>query len=240
MKQMNADATYLLSADHLPERKRFQFWEDVFNKSKNPIAIDTSERENFHAKVNMFGLGDATYVLSEGTSPFTGLRTSELAAQGNNHPFQLAITLEGSGNIKQGKFEADVSAGDVVLFDTKQDASIKMENSKFILLSIPESFVRTWIPNPEDYVAHPLPTNKGWAGVLSSYLRNLNPKTIGRVPHNDHILVVEHVLSIYLLALEEVNFLQKKEDKSATTKKQIYTSVCTTGCKKIIWIRRFP
>lgn len=213
---MRNTSSSVIAADFLPEHKRFEYWADVVNKSLNPIELDSTDRKSFDAKVEMYNVGEATYFLSRGKSPFSVHRTRQLIAQADSHPFHLIVRLIGGGEIKQGKREAKLCTGDVVLVDTKQVVVSTMENSHSILLSIPDVIIRAWIPKPEDCVAQPLQTHKGWAAVLMSYLRNLNPQIIDDAQHHQHGLMIEHLLSIYLFALEETGIIKKQDPLSAS------------------------
>ncbi|KAF3999271.1 AraC family transcriptional regulator [Glaciimonas immobilis] len=210
----------------LREHERFEYWADVINKLRNPAEIDSSERKKFHAQINFFDMGDVLYTHSQGTSPFTARRSSHHIAQATKYPFHLIIKQAGGGQVRQGRFNANLSAGDIVLIDTKQDLVSEMIDSKAIVLEIPEILMKAWIPHPEDYVAQVMPSEKGWAAVLVTYLNNLNLNAIKHTRPHHHILIVEHILSIYLLALEETNFIHTRQEISSFHKKDdLYMSM---------------
>lgn len=199
----------VITTDLLPQRKRFEYWADVVCQFLNPIEIDSPERDDFNAKLNILKLGETTCFLSEGKNLVTARRTSQLISQANKHAFHLIMRLTGGGALRQGKNTTTLRAGDFVLVDTSQEVVSTMENTHSILLSVPDAFIRTWIPNPEDYVAQVLRGDKGWAAVLSSYLRNLSPDIIVTTKPSQHLLMIEHILSLYLFALEESIFIPK-------------------------------
>jgi len=202
----------VITGDFLSEPQRFGYWVNIINNSPNPIQIDSSERADFNAKVSILNMGETNYFLSEGKSPLAAHRTRQDIARANTHPFHLMVKLMGGGSVRQRKSDAILSAGDFVLIDTKQELESTMDNSQAILLSIPDALVRAWIPNPEDYVGRVLRGHKGWPAVLASYLSNLDTTIVRGAKRHQHILMVEHILSIYLFALEEANFIRKPDD----------------------------
>jgi len=123
------------------------------------------------------------------------------------------------GAILQGGIETTFRAGDFVLVDTKQELMCTTENSDWIFVLLPEALIRAWIPNPENYVARILQGGKGWAAVLSSYLRNLKPEAIAITKQSQHLQMVEHILSLYSFALEEACLIRKPDLLYSTYKR---------------------
>ncbi|QRX83410.1 AraC family transcriptional regulator [Glaciimonas sp. PAMC28666] len=207
------------SADHLPERERFQYWESVISKFTNPFEITSVEDKNFQAKLICYHMHNVTYTLSTGSSPFAAHLTTQQIAQVENHPYHLIVKLGGIGQIRQGGFEAHLHMGDVTLIDTKQELFSKMEDSKCIILTIPATLIHTWIPCPENYVAHTMHSDRGWASTLVSYLRQLTPQNISETYRPHYNLIIENVLSIYVMALDQLNMKNGGREKIYFDKK---------------------
>ncbi|MGZ9709307.1 AraC family transcriptional regulator [Glaciimonas sp. GNP009] len=187
----------------LPKKNKFEYCVDAIKKSSNPFNITSDESENFDAKVSIKKLGETRYFLSEGSSPVTAWRTGKDIALVDDHPFHLIMPLTNFCVFTQRKTDAELALGDFVLIDTKQEFKATMSGTQGIFLSIPASIIRTWIPNPENYVAHALRGDKGWSGQLSSYFRNLNALISGNADRRTQITMIEHILSILMFALEE-------------------------------------
>jgi AraC-like DNA-binding protein len=208
---MDESRRTIFSTDSLPQREKFMYWSDVICKTFNPIAIDSPARENFNAKIDIVKMGDAAFCLSQGNSFISAHRNRQLISRADSHSFHLIMKLTSGGSIKQGKREAEVRMGDLILVDTNQNIISTAADLNAIIISIPQVFMRTWIPFPEDCVAQPISGNKGWASVLSTYLLNLNTNMIATTKQSQHQLMIEHIVSLYVFALEEAHFFLKPD-----------------------------
>ncbi|QRX83413.1 AraC family transcriptional regulator [Glaciimonas sp. PAMC28666] len=193
----------VIDSDFFPAKNRFEYCVDAIKKSSNPFNITSGESENFDAKVSIKKLGETCYFLSEGCSPVTAWRTDKDIALVDDHPFHLIMPLTNFCVFTQRKTDAELEMGDFVLIDTKQEFQATMSGTQGIFLSIPDAIIRTWIPNPENYVGQTLRGNTGWSIQLSSYFRNLNTMISGNADRRTQIIMIEHILSIFMFALEE-------------------------------------
>ncbi|MGZ9709300.1 AraC family transcriptional regulator [Glaciimonas sp. GNP009] len=200
-------------ANHVPACERFQYWESIISRLTNPFEITSVEDKNFQADLIFYHMHNVTYALSTGSSPFAAHLTTQQIAQAENHPYHLIVKLGGKGKIRQGGFEANLHMRDVTLIDTKQELFSQMEDSKFIILTIPATLIHTWIPCPENYVAHTMHSDKGWASTLVSYIRQLTPKNISETYSPHYNLIIENILSIYVMALDQLDLKDGERDK---------------------------
>ena len=141
------------SADHLSESERFQYWVNIINRLPNSFEINSSEKETFKAHAIFYFIPNFSYLIFSGPSPFTARFSSSRLTKSQNNSYQLLIKLGGTGKIRQAQYQAELRGGDVILIDTKKELESDFKDSEFIILTIPASLIKTWIPDPENYVA---------------------------------------------------------------------------------------
>ena len=216
---MNSTCSATISNSFLPKNDRFQYWADTVCQTLNPIALDSSERHNFCAEIDILKIANTSLVRSKGSNPVSARRTRAHIAQADDHTFHLVIKLAGKAVVTQGKKTAIVQAGDLILVDTKQSFSATMEDSESVMLSVPQALMHTWIPNPEDYVGQSLQGNIGWTNILQSYLQRIDVEMISNTNEHQHRMMVEHILSLYSFALEESNLVSDDTTPLSTLNK---------------------
>lgn len=207
------------SADHLPENERFHYWVNTINKLPNSFEINSSEKDNFQAHAFFYVIQNFSYLLFSGSSPLAARLSPARIAKSQTHPYQLLVKLSGTGKIRQAGYQAELHGGDVILIDTKKELESDFNDSEFIILTIPVSLIKTWIPDPENYVGLVMHSEKGWSSTLVSFLRQLTPEHLSSIHPNHYHLIIENILSIYVMALDEISSKGNSHEKFYLDKK---------------------
>ncbi|MGS0741584.1 AraC family transcriptional regulator [Glaciimonas sp. GG7] len=219
MKQME----HLLAANTDSQTmQQFDHWARDVCQSLNPVTIDCKDREHFSAHSRVFNLGKAKCLISEGSDSLLLWRTNRMISHSKTQAFNFLMMRSGSGTIRQGAKKSSFKVNDIVLIDTRQDLTCAMDNMNFVIISIPEAMLRTRIPLPEDYVARTLSGDDGWCQVLTNYIHNLTPTLIDKGNLGQQALMLEHIMSMYVFALEEQH-LNPRQDHKKTPQQDLFS-----------------
>jgi AraC-like DNA-binding protein len=112
----------------------------------------------------------------------------------------LLYARRGTQYIKQAETVLTVSAGDSLILDsTKTSALTFCSETDALLLAIPRSWIRGWLPAPELVVGQIFKAGATWAGTLNSALGNLRAESIAELSLSGSILA-EQLAGLLALA----------------------------------------
>jgi AraC-like DNA-binding protein len=203
--------------DSLEQKDRFRYWADRFSRSVGYAGLESPNRDDFHQHLSILEVpGVARFQRQQGSG--IAVRSEPGQVQGvETYPFYLMLKLgNGATTVAQGR-EALIETGDMVLLDASRGMRMRAHeavNSLVIGLSAP--LVQRWLPGAHDSVALRLDGAKGWAGVLSAYLRSLDIHQMEGIERPlERALIGEHILSMLSFTLEQRGLMSGGETVSS-------------------------
>lgn len=157
----------------LPAVDRFDWWCDLAAREVMPVIIHSGRRANFYASAKLFRLG-SIMVSDLEFDDMTARRTPQLIRRSDPERWNLTLVSRGSMWVEQCRSRADVTRGDLVLYDTSRPFESQIPDQgnpcRTVLLQIP----RTALPLPEQMlrrqVAQPISSAYGSAALLGRFL----------------------------------------------------------------------
>lgn len=203
--------------DSLEQKDRFSYWADTFSGSVGYAGLESPSRDDFHQHLSILEVpGVARFQRHQGSVISVHSQPGQLQRV-EAYPFYLMLKLgNGATTIDQGR-EALIETGDMVLLDASRGMQMRAHeavNSLVIGLSAP--LTQRWLPGGHESVALRLDGAKGWAGVLSAYLRSLDMHQLERIERPfERALIGEHLLSMLSFTLEQRGLMNGGEPVSS-------------------------
>ncbi|QKG21353.1 hypothetical protein [Actinomadura verrucosospora] len=155
----------------LPAPDRFDWWCDLAAQEVVPTIVHSARRGNFYASVKLLQFG-AVNVSELEFDDMGSRRTPRLIRRTDPERWMLTLVTRGSMWVEQRRSRADMSPGNLVLYDTSQPFQSQILDCgspcRTILLQIP----RKVLPIPEQtlrgQVARPIPSTSGGGGASHS------------------------------------------------------------------------
>lgn len=160
----------------VPAIDRFDWWRDLTARDLVPTLFTIERLADFRAAAAQLELGHLSVAVLE-FSALRSVRTHRLVRRSDPEWWELALVLEGSLWIEQGRNGACVEAGDLLMYDTSQPfesgAHHRGGDARVVILHLP----RNAVPVPEqalrDLVAQPMPSRTGAGVLMAGFLAGL-------------------------------------------------------------------
>lgn len=115
--------------------------------------------------------------------------------------YTLLVQLEGTGELSQYGQTAELSPGDLALYDTSAPFRHHMEaGSAALLLRLPAKALRLHLPSPDQYCGRRLAGDTGMAGVAASLVRNVYTEANTNLPPSAQECLSRQVLETVAMA----------------------------------------
>ncbi|MGW4031512.1 AraC-like ligand-binding domain-containing protein [Streptomyces sp. NPDC004838] len=165
-----------MSTRDLPEEERPDWYHELIGRSVAPTRLAIEDPTTFHASAGTLALG-ACDVSCFSHGALRSWRTPTMIRRGDPGRYNLALITEGSMWISQRRNDAEIAAGDVVVFDTSHPLTAgtgaDVHDTRLIMLHL----LREELPLPENridqLVARPLKAHQGVGVFLSRFMRTL-------------------------------------------------------------------
>lgn len=203
--------------ESLGQKDRFSYWADTFSGSVGYAGLESPSRDDFHQHLSILEVpGVARFQRHQGSVISVHSQPGQVERV-EAYPFYLMLKLgNGATTIEQGR-EALIETGDMVLLDASRGMQMRAHeavNSLVIGLSAP--LTQRWLPGGHESVALRLGGTKGWAGVLSAYLRSLDMHQLEGIERPlERALIGEHILSMLSFTLEQRGLMSGGEAVSS-------------------------
>jgi AraC-like DNA-binding protein len=114
-------AVEVISTAEVSAPERFAFWREVSTRLWVPydLRCEPEPESRFRARVGVSGFGSVQATLLT-TSPHLVRRTGKLIRQTDPEVFKLGRLIRGGVVVEQDERQAELTAGDLVLFDTSR------------------------------------------------------------------------------------------------------------------------
>jgi len=168
------------STNHAGPDRALSYWIEAICEAFLEMKADAS-RENFSAQLTKFQFGpiDINYV---DTDPQEVWRTRAAIARSRQNFFYLLYMREGHMGVAQCGREATITRGDCLLVNSQEPYRFSLPvRNDCLSVQIPQHWLRTWLPHPEDATITPLATHSPWGATLASALGNLQRDALDRI-----------------------------------------------------------
>jgi AraC-like DNA-binding protein len=166
-----------LCSEDLPVGDRLEWWKDMCSRVLTPTTVTSDHANDFWWRIRRLDLGGLK-VSALSYSPLHSCRTALQVRQTDPELYQLALMLRGRHAFSQGRRDAYLEVGDLLLYDTSHpnDAHAFADDhgaAGTIVVDVP----RTALPLPlgklDPLVATRLPGSTGIGALLSQFLTGL-------------------------------------------------------------------
>lgn len=174
------DAVKRWSTAEVPQARRLDYFAAALSEAIFPVTIGNADSATFQAESRFAHVG-ALGVCKTTASPHAGFRGRSELARSSDHSFNLVLanahwTIDHRGKVQMSPY-------DVLIFDSEYPLRVDLRTSFVAInVSVAESWLRQWIPNPTLVAARIIPGNSSWGHALSSFLSGLSPELAASPP----------------------------------------------------------
>ncbi|RIX85038.1 AraC family transcriptional regulator [Acidovorax cavernicola] len=187
----------------VPRKDGFAFWADAIGPHVG--RLDSTERTDFHQELTIVETGGLAFMRAQGTGASVEREGPSRLMGAEVYPFHLLLKLDGGFAISDQHRRVELGSGDMVLLDSWQRMRLRStQATDSWSLGLSEEAVSRWLPHADQAIDLRLAGGKGWAGMLSGYLRALDVAHLCsiRSPAQQQQLG-EHLLSMLSFTLEQ-------------------------------------
>jgi AraC family transcriptional activator of tynA and feaB len=169
------------STEDVPPSKRLEYFSAALREAVTPLALDGADRATFHGEVSYARLG-AIGVAQTAGAPHRSSRGRKELAHSTEHVFNLMTTLRAPWSAEHRGY-VRMMPRDVLILDSTFPLKAEVhEEFALVSVSVSESWLRRWIPDPNLLAAKRIPGNSMWGLALSSYLAQMSPELVEAPP----------------------------------------------------------
>ncbi|WP_194273957.1 AraC family transcriptional regulator [Variovorax paradoxus] len=181
----------------------FAFWADEIGPHVG--SLDSTHRTDFQQELTIVDTAGLAFMRVHGSGASIARTGPSQMLGAEVYPYHLLIKLEGGLAISEQRGRVELGTGDMVLIDSWQPLRLRStEVTNSWTLGLPEAVVNRWLPHADQSTDLRLAAGKGWAGMLSGYLRALNVEHLCSIRSPaERQLLGEHLMSMLSFALEQ-------------------------------------
>jgi AraC family transcriptional activator of tynA and feaB len=156
------------------------YWIEAICEAFLEMKAD-GDRETFDASLTKFQFGpiDLNFV---DTDPQEVWRTRAAIARSRENFFYLLYMHGGHMGVAQRGREAIIAPGNCLLVDSREPYRFSLpDRNNCLSVQIPQHWLRTWLPHPEDAAVITLAEHSRWGATLASALGNLRRDMLDRI-----------------------------------------------------------
>jgi AraC family transcriptional regulator, positive regulator of tynA and feaB len=218
------------STEAFPQRDRLDCYIDLLCKQLLNVTTSTSERDTFHAEVEIAQQGPLVVATIAGSAQ-DSFRTLADVARTTEHAFDLVMGLNCSWNWMTARSRVGLQPRDVVLTDTRLVESFHWPaDCAARTFRIPMDQLPTWVPEPDRLVGQRIDATSPWGHALSHFLGQISPQSAMNLPLPAQV-VSDHVCALLMLAATQiVGSIQSPRSRYSDLQRQIVeciTERCT-------------
>lgn len=204
------DTTLRFSTQNVPAAERVPTWYRVFDRSVSRRELAPLADGPFHMQVTVSNLhdGDVSGAANNGiciqrmafTGGFSAQRTRDLLVDGNDDVI-LYFHQAGGRSVSQLGREATIEPGGGILCSNADTSTVAVSGpSRFICIAAPRKPMMALVPNLEDLLVRPVPSDSGVLQLLEGYLSILDQGQAASAPALRHSIIV-HIHDLIAVAL---------------------------------------
>lgn len=181
MSDMQTAAVQRWQMKDISRRDRLDFWVAAVNSTLIPLYVNRADAATFEFEMAAAQLGPVSVVRQRASAHHCGRGRSELSRSGDCS-FNLLMSLDSNyGIVHRG--DLGMKAGDVALHFSEYPIDLAFRTDfNFVNLTLPENWLRTWLPNPQSLVGRRITVDSPWGLALSTFLKALSPDYVAQAP----------------------------------------------------------
>jgi len=166
------DSSWSSAGLHGPDAIRE--WQDWASRTIAPIDVSVRDRTGFAARWRSHGVGQlhllelaapAQRVVHRGTDSGSGRAAPAI---------QLIYARSGTLKTLAGRNSFAVRPGEFVLLDNTRFYQMEMDGAhEAVDLMMPLHWLERWLPDPERWLARPMPARSGWGAPLGTLIETM-------------------------------------------------------------------
>jgi len=169
------------STADVPPPKRLEYFSAALREAVTPLALDGADLTTFFGEVSFAQLG-AIGVAQTAGAPHRSSRGRKELAHSTEHVFNLMTTLKAPWSAEHRGY-VRMMPRDVLILDSSFPLKAEVhEEFAVVNVSVSESWLRRWVPDPNLLAAKRIPGNSMWGLALSSYLAQMSPELVRAPP----------------------------------------------------------
>jgi AraC family transcriptional activator of tynA and feaB len=168
------------STDDAAPGMGLSYWIEAICEAFLEMKAD-GNREKFDASLTKFQFGpiDLNFV---DTDPQEVWRTRAAIARSRENFFYLLYMRRGHMGVAQCGREAVIAPGNCLLVNSREPYRFSLpDRNNCLSVQIPQHWLRTWLPHPDDATVIPFATQSVWGATLASALGNLQRDTLDQI-----------------------------------------------------------
>jgi AraC family transcriptional activator of tynA and feaB len=168
------------STDDAAPGMGLSYWIEAICEAFLEMKAD-GNREKFDASLTKFQFGpiDLNFV---DTDPQEVWRTRAAIARSRENFFYLLFMRRGHMGVAQCGREAVIAPGNCLLVNSREPYRFSLpDRNNCLSVQIPQHWLRTWLPHPDDATVIPLAGHSRWGATLASALGNLQRDTLDQI-----------------------------------------------------------
>jgi AraC-like DNA-binding protein len=172
----------------VPIRDRLDSWVAAVNSHFVPLYVTRAERLTFEFEMTATQLGPIGVARQRASAHHCGRGRTELS-RSSDRSFNLMMSLDCTyGMTHRGDHR--MKPGDVAVHFSEYPIDLAFAtNFHFVNLTLPEHWIKTWVPNPHALAGRSIQSESPWGAALSSFLRLLSPEYVADAPIAHPVLV---------------------------------------------------
>jgi AraC family transcriptional activator of tynA and feaB len=169
------------STTDVPPLKRLDYFAAAVSEWILPVSIQHGDPQSFHAEME-FACLDALRVAKVSGCPLGSVRGPSELARTQEHRYNIVMALNSSWSVDH-RGRLLLAAGDILICDSEYPLAAQL-HGRFTALdvSVSQSWLRRWIPNPNVLVARRIVGQSPWGRALASYVSSLSPSLVAAPP----------------------------------------------------------
>ncbi len=158
-------------------------WQETLARTFVPLeAVPLGDRSSFRGQVQAAAVADLQLSLVSGSGQVVR-RTRRLVQRTAADLYKVGLQLRGRGLVEQDGRVAELSPGDLTVYDTGRPYELVFERDfEMLVLVAPRRRLATRAPGLDHLTALAIPGDRGSGALTSSLLRGLDPRTTRRGP----------------------------------------------------------
>ena len=169
------------STAEVEQKRRLDYFAAALSEAVYPLGIDRADPATFDAQVSFANLGSVGVCKTVGSGHHSFRGRGELART-DDHTYNLLLTMQTSWTAEH-RGPLHLAPRDVLIIDSEHPLKTDIRTCfTSIAVSVPEAWLRQWVPNPKVIASRRIPGNSLWGHALSSYVSELSPDLAAAPP----------------------------------------------------------
>jgi AraC-like DNA-binding protein len=187
------------STQSIPRAMRFEYWMSVLKESRWQVTEWRNVPADFNVELRGAGLGCLS-AMAENMTAHHSRRTKADVDRSAERSYHLFVSLKQAWAFTHNGRHEDLAPGDVVMMGEGVHETHVPTGFQGVIVKCPESWVQTWLPEPDLITGRAIRRDLGWGRVLSPMLSHFTPEFVVSSPLPQSVLVDQVGAMLALIA----------------------------------------